>query len=156
LFAALYAAAVVVLLDQAAELFVSLTPVRVGDIRWRFGAFGLVVGRTTTAVLVDILVIVAALGLGHRGFLRAWAILHLIVAGVLLIGLGGFALDAIELHRLTNPEVTSSFELAAGRAAVVVGVAVVYCVWAAVATLRATRIAMPRPDEPLVVVQRPH
>jgi len=154
LFVALYAAAVVVLLDQGAELLVSLYPFRVSDTQWRFGAFGLIMGRTTTAILVDVLVFLAAIGLGNRGLLRGWAGLHLVVGFLLVLGLGAFVLDSIELRRQTRPEMTRTFDLAAGRAAVMVLVATFYCIWAAVATFRVTRIPG-RGADPVVVVKRP-
>lgn len=155
-FVALYAAALVVLLDQAAELVASMYPFQIGDIQWRFGAFGLIVGRTTTAVLVDVLVFMAALGLMHRSVLGAWAIVHLVAAVALVIGLVSFSLDALELRRRAVPEVAGTFDLAAGRAAVVVLVVAVYCVWAGVATILVMRGGQSKPGDNVLVVKRPH
>ncbi len=155
LFAALYAAAIVVLLDQAAELFASLYPFSLGDLQWRFGAFGLLVGRTTTAVLVDALVFLAATGLGHWRLLRAWGLVHLIAAALLAVGMGAFSLDVVELRRKAAPEVVGTFDLAAGRAAIVVLAVVIFCIWAGVVLLRTPRRAGSKSSDGLLVVNRP-
>lgn len=157
IFIALYVAAVVVLLDQVAELVASLYPFRIEQIQWRFGAFGLIVGRTTTAVIVDALVFLAALGLGHRGVLRAWGGLHFVLAALLIGGLAVFTLDALELRRTVAREAADTFVLAAGRAAVVVAAAVVYCIWAAIAAFRTANWGGPRasPTDQVLVVKRP-
>jgi hypothetical protein len=140
LFKALYAAAVLVLIDQAAELLASLYPFEVGSVRWRFGAFGLIIGRTTTAVLVDALILIAAVGLGHRTVLRVWGGLHFVVAVPLAAGLVMFLLDTLELRRSVVPEVAGTMVLASARAAIVVVAALVYAIGAGIAAFRAIKL----------------
>ena len=144
LFRALYAAAVLVLIDQAAELLASLYPFEIGSVRWRFGAFGLIIGRTTTAVIVDALVLIAAVGLGHRAVLRVWGGLHFVVAVPLAAGLVMFLLDTLELRRSVIPDVAGTMVLASARAAVVVLAAVIYAIGAGIATFRAIKL-IPEP-----------
>ena len=139
LFFALYAAAVLIFLDQVAELVVVLYPFRGTAVDWRFGAFGLVMGRTTTAVIMDVLVILAALGLRHRRGLRIWGILHVVFGALLLVGLVMFALDTLELRSTVRADAEGTLTLGAARAALMVVLALVYCVLVTVASLRASR-----------------
>src|SRR5205809_390951 len=105
LFFALYAAALLVFLDQAAEVVAAVAPsFNPADPQMRFGAFGLLIGRTTTAVIMDVLVILAALGLHHGRMLRFWGIMHIIVAALLLGLLALFLLDAVELRTVVSRE----------------------------------------------------
>jgi hypothetical protein len=154
LFAALYAGAIVVLLDQSAELIASLSPLRFGEVEWRFGAFGLLVGRTTTAVLVDALLFIAAAGSGHRGLLRGLGVVHFVVAAFFAVGMGAFVLDVVELRRKAAPAIVGTFDLATARAAIVVVTVVVFCVWAGVALLRAGRRVESKSADGLLVVNR--
>ncbi len=140
LFFALYAAAALVLLDQAAELIAGLVPnFNLSSPEFRFAAFGLIISRTTTAVIVDALVILAALGLHHARLLRIWGILHVVVAALLLVGLAFFLLDTVELRNAVNRDAASTFVVAAVRASVMVVLAVGYCGWILVASGRAGR-----------------
>lgn len=157
LFAAVYAAAALVLLDQGAELVAALVPFRAGEVDWRFGAFGLLVGRTTTAVLADVLVFVAAVGSGHRTFLRVWGVVHLAVAAVVVTTLVIFSLDVVELRRRVTVDAAGTFLVSSLRAGVVAVVAAVYCVWAGVAAFRAPGqpVANGRGATAPLLVQRP-
>jgi hypothetical protein len=139
LFLALYAAAALILLDQIAELVVVLYPFRLSAVDWRFGAFGLIMGRTTTAVIMDVLIILATLGLRHRRALRIWGMLHVVAALLLLIGLVMFALDALELRGTVRPDVMGTLTLGSTRAALMVFLALIYCGLVTAATLRASR-----------------
>jgi len=153
-FGLLYVAALMVLIDQSSELVASMYPFRTSDVQWRFGAYGLIVGRTTTMVLVDIMLIVAAAGLRHRLVVRAWGLLHFLVAATILVGLTMFVLDALELRRVVRPEAATTVQLAAGRAALVALVAVVYCVWVGIAAFKGSRPESAARAEELLVVPR--
>jgi hypothetical protein len=155
---AAYAAAILILVDQAAEFVVSVYPPRLAAVEWRFAAYGLLIGRTTALVVADLLVQLAAVGLGHRRVLRASVVVHAVAGLFLLVGLGGFALDALQLRRSLQPggPVTlESLELASAQAAGIVVLGLVYCVVVAVAAHRAAQ-AMPKPmsspADPMLVV----
>jgi hypothetical protein len=153
LFAAVYAAAGLLLLDLGAELAATLYPFSVGDVDWRFGAFGLVIGRTTTTVLADALIFLAAIGSGHRTFLKVWGAVHLVVAVAVLATLAMFSLDVLELRRRVRPDAAGTLMLSSVRAGVVAAVASIYCLWAGIAVLR-TQGARARGLEAPLLVQR--
>lgn len=138
-FLALYAAAGLVIVDQLAELAIGLYPFRAGEVHWRFGAFGLATGRATVLILVDALLLLAALGLGHSGFVRVWSVIHMVLGLIFLGGVAIFSLDVLEIRRTVRPEGMQSFVLAATRAAVMVLVSVVFCFWAGIAGWRASK-----------------
>jgi hypothetical protein len=138
LFHALYAAAGLVLADQLAEVLATLYPFDLRAVQWRFGAYGLIVGRATTAVVIDALVVLAALGLGHRRVLRAWGIAHAVAAPLLLMGLAVFLLDSLELRSAAEAELARAMTSAAVRSVAIVVLAVVYCGFVLAATFRAT------------------
>jgi uncharacterized membrane protein len=137
--AALYAAAGFVLVDQASDLAASLYPFQPGQVNWRFAAFGLLTGRLTTLVLLDAVLLIAALGRGDSRFIRFLALLHVPVALFFLVSLPLFALDALELYRAVKAEASRGLLLASARATVMAMTALVFSVCVVVAGLRATR-----------------
>lgn len=162
-FAALYLVAVFIIVDQLAELAINLYPGTtpsdtvigrsLGDARWRFAAFGLLVGRATALIMADGLLIAAALGLGHRGFLASWAWLHWVIGGVLLLVLVLFGLDALEVRLNVSPAAKTAFFLAAGRAGFMAILAVVYCGVGGWLAFRATRRQTKAEAAPALVVR---
>jgi len=62
--------------------------------------------------------LLAAVGLGHRVMLRILALVHFLVAALLLVGLVLFLLDTLEIQRMVRAEGKPGFGAAAGRAAV--------------------------------------
>ena len=140
LLALLYLAGSVVLADQAADLTATLlannaTP---SIANWRFGAFGLLVSRTSVLVVADVMLFAAAIGLGHRRVLRVLGALHLAIAVLLLGGLVLFTLDWLQVRSRVRAEAMGSFDLAALRAAVIVVLALGAAGWAGLTSLRAT------------------
>jgi hypothetical protein len=140
LFLALYAAGLLVFLDQAAELVAAVLPnFTPDDPQFRFATFALIVSRTTTAVIMDMLIILAALGLQHSRMLRFWGIVHLVVAALLLVGLAFFVLDVVQLRTVVSGDAAGTLTITAIRASVMVILAVVYCVYVMIAATRAAR-----------------
>jgi hypothetical protein len=142
LFLALYAAALLMFLDQAAEVFAVVLPdSNLANPQVRFGIFGLIIGRTTPAVMIDVLVVLAAIGLQHRRMLKFWGIAHIIVAALLLAGLALFILDVVQLRTVVTQDAVGVLMITAVRSAVMVILAVIYCIWVLIAANRAARRA---------------
>ena len=154
-FGVLYASAALVLIDQASEFLTGLAPYRWSSVDWRFGAFGLALGRTTSLVLVDVLVVIAAAARADRRLLRVVAVLHGVLAVTVLVGLALFGLDFLELKRLVSPEKLPAVYYASARAALVAVLLASYSVAVAVGLFRATRLRGSRTDDgPLLVTGR--
>jgi hypothetical protein len=121
----LYLAAFVILLDQAADLVASVWPLRFGLAAWRVGAFGIGISRLEFFALADAMILIAAIQLGHRRVFLPLAIVHLVLGLCLMVGLGLFTLDVLEIRRVFQPERKSELNLAAVRSAVLGGVAAI-------------------------------
>lgn len=143
----LYAAAALVLVDQASEFITGLAPYRWSSVEWRFGAFGLLVGRTTSLILFDALFVIAAGARGDWRALRVMAVLHAGLAAAVLAGLALFGLDFLEFKHQVPPQMLPSVYYATGRAAVISVLVALYGIVAAVGLFRATRPRGGRPND---------
>lgn len=154
-FGLLYLAGVALILDQGLILASSIMPFSPGAAQWRFGAVGLAAGRITH-LLADTAVILAAMWLGHRAVLRTWALLHLVLVAVLLLVLGGFALDAIQVRQQLIPEAQLGMLLGASRVGIMLLAMVIWSVWAGWRMLSLLRSTRPpaQGKRPLIVGQR--
>lgn len=152
----LYLAGAVLVVDQGLILASSIMPFSPGAAQWRFGAVGLAAGRITPLLLADTAIILAAIWLGHRAMLRTWALLHLVLVVVLLLVLGGFALDAIQVRQQLIPEAQAGMLLGASRVGIMLLGMVVWSVWTGwrlLALLKSTRPPA-QGKRPLIVGQR--
>jgi hypothetical protein len=134
----LYLAAIVIFVDQAAILAASIYPTSVDSVNWRFGAVGLAAGRSTPFLLADLLLLGGALLAGQRTFLRVLAVLHVLVAVLLLTILAFFVLDAIEIRLLVPLESRAQVMASAVRAGIALGVLGIFCITVALRVFRAT------------------
>lgn len=134
----LYLAAVVILVDQVAILAASIYPLAPDSVNWRFGAIGLAAGRATPFLIGDLLLLAAGFLAGHRGFLRVLAVAHVLMAVLLLGGLGMFSLDTLEIRQLLPLDARTSALSSAGRAAIALLALTIYCLVVAVRVIRAT------------------
>lgn len=135
----LYLVGAVLITDQVSELAIALSPFRLGEIPWRFGAVGLALGKATPILIADALIGGAAFGRGNWPFLRVWGWLHLGLGAALLVVLLGFGLDVMTLRRVA----TGKARVDMGRTAIrvlLVGTALsVFGVRAGLLTLRTAR-----------------
>ena len=134
----LYLAAIVILLDQLAILAASIYPIAVDSVNWRFGAVGLLAGRATPFLLADLLFIAGGMLAGNRGFLRFLAVLHVLLAVVLLAALGMFVLDTLEIRQLIPLDARKQALASATRAAIALFTVAIYCLVIAVRVIRTT------------------
>ena len=149
----LYLAAVVVLLDQTAILAASIYPIAAESVNWRFGAVGLAAGRATQFLLADLLLLAGGMLAGHRGFLRIFAGLHVLIALLLLAMLGMFSLDTLEIGQLIPLDARQQALASATRAGLALTAVAIYCLVVAVRVFRATppRAAVRSADRRIVL-----
>jgi hypothetical protein len=93
-----------------------------GDLRWRFGAVGLVSGSIAGVVLGLFLAVVAAHLLQHRWALRVLSIAAGIAAFLFLCLIALFTLDALQVRGQVQPQALRSFAIASFRALLSLGV----------------------------------
>lgn len=90
----------------------SVYPFRLGDSHWRFGTVGLLSNALMIPLEGLLFVIVAATLLGHRRVLRTLGVLSFIGAGLCLLSVAGFSLDALQSQRDIRPELYKGFVFA--------------------------------------------
>lgn len=137
--AMLFAAGILLLLDQAADLSATILarPVELGAASWRFGLFGLMASRASALVVGDVMLFTAAVALGWRTTLRGLGALHILLAVAVAAGLLFFLLDAVQVRATVPAESARSVSLAAGRAGIVALAGCILLVWAGVVAWRA-------------------
>jgi hypothetical protein len=101
--AAAYLLAAILILFTVMDLVQSVWPIRVGDVQWRVLSVGLLSRMLITPLLGLVIAYAAALLLEHRRVLRTLAVLEALLALILVVGMGFYALDALELRaRITE------------------------------------------------------
>ena len=109
LIAGVYPLALLLILMPMASVAITVSPLRFGEVTWRYGAFGIVMQSTTLPLLGVALVCLAAYLLGHHVVLRIVAALALLL-GVLLAGaVALFALDALRMRPMVQPAAMEQF-----------------------------------------------
>ena len=138
LLAVLFAAGLLILLDQSADLIATLLSRDVAPSvpSWRFGLFGLVASRTSALLAGDVMLFASATALEWRNMLKTLGALHLVLAAGAGAGLVLFILDAVQVRGAVPAQSTSAFSAAAFRAGVVALGGAVTFAWAGVAAWR--------------------
>jgi hypothetical protein len=90
----------------------SFFPFRMADARWRYGAFGIMATGLTLPIVGILLALVVAATFEHRRGQRAIGAFSLVVALVVLVSLGMFALDALQVKGQVKAPLKLNFEVA--------------------------------------------
>ena len=138
LLAVLFAAGLILLLDQSADLIATVLsrPADFSAPNWRFGLFGLVASRTSALLVGDVMLFAAATLLGWRNLLRALGALHLVLAAATLAGLVLFILDTVQVRGAVPAPSTRAFSAAVFRAGAVALAGAITLAWAGIAAWR--------------------
>jgi hypothetical protein len=138
LLAVLFAAGLIILLDQSADLVATLLSRRIETSapNWRFGLFGLVAGRTSALLLGDVMVLAAVVALGWRNMLRVLAVAHLLLGVCAVAGLALFILDAAQVRGAVPADSAGVYSSAVYRAGIVMLAAAIFLPWAGIAAWR--------------------
>ena len=91
------------------DLATNTLPMHPGDVRWRYGFSGLLAGFLHTPILGLVLATLLAYSRRSRVTLRTLAALELIAALVLLLVMGMFALDVVQVRAMRPPESMPAF-----------------------------------------------
>jgi hypothetical protein len=117
----LSAVAFLLIASPAVDLIGAVVPARPAEVSWRFGVFGLFTNALVTPMLgIAIMQVVANL-LEQRKTVRRIAIFNLILAIVLVLGLGLFILDYLQLRQAVTGSSRNAYDAAAIKA-ILVGV----------------------------------
>jgi hypothetical protein len=143
--APLYAVAAMLVLFPVADVGTQLgwqaSPL---TLNWRTGVVGLVGSALLTPTFGMVLALVTAHLFGHRWMQSALGVLAAVGAIVLLLVLGLFTLDSIQLGDSLTDEMRFSYWMAVGRAMFQVGFTLVVLITMSVASYRSIRRATAR------------
>lgn len=112
-----YLVAAAMILIPLADAMTSLWPWNVGDARWRFGAVGLVSNALLIPSLGLLLAFVVAASRGQRLLVRSIGIMGFVGAGLCVLAIVFFALDALQTRSQVRPNMLVSFNVASITAA---------------------------------------
>jgi hypothetical protein len=97
-------------LHQLSEVIISITPMRLDDVTWRYGATGLLIGATPTiAIGIGLMLLVSAL-LDNRTAARWLGIAAMVVAVVVAFAILSFGLDALQVRRMIREDTKPAFD----------------------------------------------
>jgi hypothetical protein len=105
----LYLFAFILVFWPAVDLLTNTAPFRPGDVRWRYGFGGLLAGFLHTPILGLVLATLVAYQRRSRLTLRTLASIELLGALVLVLVMGMFALDVVQMRAMRPPASLSSF-----------------------------------------------
>ena len=155
LMSAVYPILTVLVLHQLAEVMISITPMRLDDVTWRYGATGLLIGATPTiAIGIGLMLLVSAL-LDNRTAARWLGILAMVVAVVVGLAILSFGLDALQVRRMIREDAKPGFD-DAGLKSMVLAVLFVptllYTGWKGFTFAKTHAGERPKSDGPPIVV----
>jgi hypothetical protein len=98
------------------DLLVSVYPIRLDTVVWRFGAVGLLSSAIGAPLLILFFVFALALFAGDRKVIVTVGVLSALIALLLVAGTGSFALDALQMKRRVQAAAQQRFMLASAQA----------------------------------------
>ena len=129
------------------DLVANVWPLQIGQLEWRYGAWGVLSAYLLTPLLGVMMLAAAAALLGHARMLGALFWLYFLAAAVLLIGSVLFVLDVFQLRGAVPQAGQSQYDVGAAKALVkhiVVAVALFWLGWGCRMAAKQARTARPR------------
>lgn len=113
---ALYLVAALLVVTPLMDVLTNVWPLAFGDLRWRYGAVGLLSGFLLTSLLGMALAVMTAVALRHRRVLSVLFVLNVAAAVVLLAATGLFGLDVLQVRVTVPMENRGLFDVGAVKA----------------------------------------
>lgn len=133
------------------DSMMTVFPFRLGEARWRFGAFGLLSNSLMLALVGLLIALFATAVFEHPRFRRVLGVLSgllvLIVASAWIM----FALDALQVRSAINPAAGLAFKVASATAATKALIALVTLIALTVASFRGPRAPAKSPRSGLII-----
>jgi hypothetical protein len=132
------AVALLLIASPAIDLVGAVVPARPGEVSWRFGVFGLLTNALVTPMLGLAMLQVVATLLERGRTVRRLTIVMLALDIVLLLGLGLFVLDFLQLRQAVTGTSRGAYDAAAIKALLVGILEIVVLAWLVVIGFRST------------------
>jgi hypothetical protein len=133
----LSAVAFLLIASPAVDLIGAIVPPRPGEVTWRFGVFGLFTNALVTPMLGLAIMQVVATLLEQWKTVRRITLFNLVLAVVLVLGLGLFILDYIQLRQAVTGSSRNAYDAAAFKAMLVCVLELGVLVWLVVSGFQA-------------------
>ena len=134
-----YFVAFLLVATPALDFLTNIWPLHLSNVQWRYGSVGLLAGFLLTPLFGIMFALGAALVLRHRLVLRVVSYLNLVSAVLILVLVGLFALDVLEVRATVPEEARAMFRTGAAKAAVKYVTMAGALGWLGIAGVRATR-----------------
>lgn len=138
---ALYPVGALLIIAAVSEPALQIWPFRLGEVRWRFGAVGLMSGAVLGVMFGLVWIMAVAAMLDHRKTLRTASVVCLVMALVLSLVAGFFTLDFLQVRSSVNPNFRGALDLTVLRAMAVLGLSIPAAVGLGIGGWRSTRAA---------------
>ena len=134
-----YAVAIMLLVVPIADSILATWPPAPSSIQWRFGMLGLLGNSLSYPVLAMLMAALTARFLEQRRVLATLGVLGALAAVFLLVGVGFFALDTLQLRSVVRPTMQRPFLAAAVKSGTIFVVAAAIFAWLSLGAYRAAR-----------------
>lgn len=138
---ALYPVGALLIIAAVSEPILQIWPFRLGEVRWRFGAVGLMSGAVLGTIFGLVWIMAVAAILDHRRTLRAGAVVCLLMAVVLAAVAVFFSLDFLQVRSSVNPNFRGALDLTVLRAMAVLGLSILAATGLGIGGWRSTRVS---------------
>ncbi|MEO8338002.1 MAG: hypothetical protein ABI664_23715 [bacterium] len=125
------------------DLLISVYPLRLGTVVWRFGAVGLLSNAIGAPLLVLFFIFALAVFSGDKRVIATVGVIAALIALLLVAGAGSFALDALQMKRRVQAAAQQRFMMASAQAMVKLvaeGVSAIVLAYSAFRVLNRKRI----------------
>ncbi|HRP06995.1 MAG TPA: hypothetical protein PLL69_00775 [Gemmatimonadales bacterium] len=130
LLSAVYPILLVLAVNPIVQVLVSVSPYRMDDVSWRFGATGMLIAAAPAVALALALMLVLAALLDHRSAARWMGIFAILFAVVIAVAVISFGLDALQVRRMIREDAKPRFDSESLKALLTVVLTFPVLVWA--------------------------
>ncbi len=136
---ALYPVGALLILTAVSEPAMQIWPFRFGEVRWRFGAVGLMSGAVVGVLFGLVWIMAVAAMLDHRRTLRTASVLCGVMGVVLTAVAFAFALDFLQVRNSVNPNFRGALDMTVLRAMAVLALSIPASLGLGIGGWRSTR-----------------
>jgi hypothetical protein len=136
---ATYLVGVLLIVSAVSDPIIRSWPIRIGELKWRFGAAGLFADALVGIIFGLVWLMAVAAILDNRRTMRAFSFLNLVFALLLCVLIAGFGLDFLQVRSSVNPQLRGSLDLTVLRALVTLALSIVTTAALGLSGWRSTR-----------------
>ncbi len=135
----LYPVGVLIILSSLIDPLLRVWPMQMGEVRWRFGAVGFFSSSVLGVMFGLVWMMVIALMLDHARTMRVLASFAIATGVIVAAVLVFFALDALQVRNLVNPQLTNSFDATVIKTAGILAISIPIAIWVGMGAWRTSK-----------------